>query len=105
MVALGKYFGKELRLPGRGARGGYFVDWALPRIDSSGALGSRVEVQSIDTTGTFRPEVELLRAGHRSVPPSKAGLNWENVNKRILPQLIYQGHVLLCGVQDILYST
>ena len=25
---------------------------------------------------------------------STAGLNWENVNKRILPQIIYKGHVL-----------
>ena len=25
---------------------------------------------------------------------STAGFNWENVNKRILPQLIYKGHVL-----------
>jgi hypothetical protein len=25
---------------------------------------------------------------------SKAGMNWENVSKRILPQLIYKGHVL-----------
>ena len=25
---------------------------------------------------------------------SDAGMNWENVNKRILPQLIYKGHVL-----------
>ncbi|MGH9761535.1 MAG: hypothetical protein ACREAC_11960, partial [Blastocatellia bacterium] len=25
---------------------------------------------------------------------SNAGINWENVNKRILPQLIYKGHVL-----------
>jgi hypothetical protein len=25
---------------------------------------------------------------------STAGINWENVSKRILPQLIYKGHVL-----------
>ena len=25
---------------------------------------------------------------------SEAGLNWDNVSKRILPQLIYKGHVL-----------
>lgn len=27
-------------------------------------------------------------------PPSEHGLNWENVNKRILPQLIFKGRVL-----------
>jgi hypothetical protein len=91
-----RYFGKELRLPSRGARGGYFLDWALARLDASGALAEfvAVEVQSIDTTGICRPEVELLRVGHAKVPASKAGLNWENVSKRILPQLICNGHIL-----------
>ena len=96
VVAFGKNFGKELRLPSRQSGGGYFVDWVLARIDADGDLNEfvAVEVQSIDTTGTYRPEVEVLRKGRTDVANSKAGLNWENVNKRILPQLIYKGHVL-----------
>ncbi len=94
VVAFGKLFGGELRLPSR--RGSYFVDWILARIDDEGNLAEfvAIEVQSLDTTGTYNPEVEMFRNGVFDVPNSKAGLNWENVNKRILPQLIYKGHVL-----------
>lgn len=96
VLALGKSYGGEVRLPSRGGRGGYFVDWILARISPSGDLAefAAVEVQTIDTTGTYRPEVQRLRTGSRAVGRSRAGLNWENVNKRILPQLIYKGHVL-----------
>lgn len=96
VVAFGKNFGRELRLPSRQSGGSYFVDWVLAKIDADGGLDEfvAVEVQSIDTTGSYRPEVQALRKGHTDVTNSKAGLNWENVNKRILPQLIYKGHVL-----------
>lgn len=33
-------------------------------------------------------------AGKPFLGYSEAGVNWENVSKRILPQLIYKGHVL-----------
>ena len=54
-----------------------------------------IEVQSIDTTGNYQAEREAY-LGDRIVcrEDSTAGLNWENVNKRILPQIIYKGHVL-----------
>lgn len=41
-------------------------------------------------------ELRLPTRGRRGSysSASKAGLNWENVSKRILPQLIYKGHVL-----------
>lgn len=96
VVALGKRRGGEIRLPSRGGRGAYFVDWILARISPAGELAefAAVEVQTIDTIGTYRPEVERLRVDASDVGPSKAGLNWENVNKRILIQLIYKGHVL-----------
>jgi len=86
----------ELRLPSRDRHGSYFVDWILARVSPSGGLAefTAVEVQTIDTTGSYRPEVEELRQGHWPGGKSKAGLNWENVSKRILPQLIYKGHVL-----------
>ncbi len=53
-----------------------------------------VEVQSIDTTGNYRQERDAYLAGRDFAGYSSAGINWENVNKRILPQLIYKGHVL-----------
>jgi hypothetical protein len=37
---------------------------------------------------------EAHMAGKPFIGYSKAGVNWENVSKRILPQLIYKGHVL-----------
>ena len=96
VLALGKNYGGEVRLPSRGGLGAYFVDWILARFGRSGDLAefAAVEVQAIDTTGTYRPAVTALRRGDRAPQVSKAGLNWENVNKRILPQLIYKGHVL-----------
>ena len=97
VAVFGKRWGKELRLPNRkkGKGGAYFVDWILAHISATGELKSfvAVEVQSIDTTGNYRAEREALLQGI-SAKPSTAGFNWENVNKRILPQLIYKGHVL-----------
>lgn len=96
IAVFGKNYGGELRLPQRKGRGAYFVDWVLARLDGDGKLVDfvAVEVQTIDTTGSYKPAVEALRAGEVGLPPVKVGLNWENVNKRILPQVIYKGHVL-----------
>jgi hypothetical protein len=96
IYALGSNMGGEVKLPPIGGRGGFFVDWILARADNAGELQEfvAVEVQSIDTTGNYRRErAEYLR-NHAFAGYSEAGINWENVNKRILPQLIYKGHVL-----------
>lgn len=96
VVAFGKGWGKELRLPNRSGRGGYFVDWVLALINPDGSLAQFVamELQTMDTTGSYENGMRDLYDGETVVPPSTAGINWENVNKRILPQLIYKGHVL-----------
>ncbi len=96
VVAFGKRWGKELKLPRRAGRGGYFVDWILALIGADCTLKEFValEVQSIDTTGSYRAEREALMKGRAYTGASKAGMNWENVSKRILPQIIYKGHVL-----------
>lgn len=96
VAAFGKGWGHELRLPNRRKKGGYFVDWILAVIDAKGKLSEfvAVEVQTIDTTGTYRRERDAYISGKEFDGASKAGLNWENVSKRILPQLIYKGHVL-----------
>jgi hypothetical protein len=88
-------FGKELRLPNRGGRG-YFVDWILALIGKDGELEDfvAIEVQAIDTTGNYRAQREAYLKGKKYERFSEAGINWENVNKRILPQIIYKGHVL-----------
>jgi hypothetical protein len=96
VAVFGKRWGKELRLPNRGRSGGYFVDWVLARLDAKGELVDfvAVEVQSIDTTGNYQEERLAYLNGNGFTGQSTAGFNWENVNKRILPQIIYKGHVL-----------
>lgn len=96
IAVFGKGWGKELRLPNRGKTGGYFVDWVLAHVGATGELINfvAVEVQSIDTTGNYRRERETYLKEEVFTGKSTAGFNWENVNKRILPQIIYKGHVL-----------
>lgn len=96
IAVFGKRWGKELRLPNRGTSGGYFVDWVLAKLDAEGKLIEfvAVEVQSIDTTGNYQQERLAYLRGEQFAGNSTAGFNWENVNKRILPQIIYKGHVL-----------
>lgn len=96
IAVFGKRWGKELRLPTRGRAGGYSVDWVLARVSASGDLVDfvAIEVQSIDTTGNYQAERTAYINEQPFMGRSTANLNWENVNKRILPQLIYKGHVL-----------
>ncbi len=109
VAVFGRYWGQELPLrrpKGKNAErsGTYFMDWILARVDPSGKLAefTAVEVQTIDTTGTYRAQSDAFfenriytdNGRSNSGFSSKAGMNWENVNKRILPQLIYKGQVL-----------
>lgn len=96
VAVFGKRWGGELRLPQKDGAGSYFVDWVLALLNASGVLQEfiAVEVQTIDTTGNYRNGREGLLTPERTNPATTAGLNWENVNKRILPQLIYKGQVL-----------
>ncbi|PTS79782.1 hypothetical protein DBR17_11535 [Sphingomonas sp. HMWF008] len=105
-VLFGKRWGGELPLPrppraDGGKAGSYYVDWIVAKIDQNGELleFTALEVQSIDTTGNYGDQAEAYFEG-KPFPGmggrgySDADMNWENVNKRILPQLIYKGHVL-----------
>lgn len=95
VAVFGKRWGGELYVPQKQGAGKYFVDWILARLDASGEMTEfvAVEVQTIDTTGTYRNGYEALKDERVAINTS-AGLNWENVNKRILPQLVYKGQVL-----------
>lgn len=108
VAVFGRYWGQELPLPrppGVEAQSTkkYYVDWILAHLDASGQLQglTAVEVQTIDTTGNYSDQAKCFFDGSPYVDPqgrspgySDAGMNWENVNKRILPQIIYKGHVL-----------
>lgn len=95
IAVFGHGWGGELRLPHRAGTGSYFVDWVLARLDENGELAefTAIEVQTIDTTGNYR-EARTALLENRSVISDTVGLNWENVSKRIIPQLIYKGQVL-----------
>lgn len=95
VAIFGKGWHRELRLPKRKGIGNYFVDWVLALLNPRGELEEFVaaEVQTIDTTGNYRKSRESL-LNERKIEYSTVGLNWENVNKRILPQLIYKGQIL-----------
>jgi hypothetical protein len=96
VVVFGRWWGKELSLPGRGRDGkGGFVDWVLALVDDRGELMEfvAVEIQSMDTTGSYKALRNAYMAGNGYQSVS-AGINWRNVFKRILPQLIYKGHIL-----------
>jgi len=98
VVAFGKDWGGELRVP-RAANntGDYAVDWILALISEDGELLEfvPVEVQSMDTTGSYQPE--WYRLFGRTLPEGRvakgSNINWENVNKRIIPQLMSKGNV------------
>ena len=95
IAVFGHGWGGELRLPQREGVGSYFVDWVLALLDGNGALTefTAIEVQTIDTTGNYRLSRQALLA-NREIVADTVGLNWENVSKRIIPQLIYKGQVL-----------
>lgn len=95
VAVFGKKWGGELRVPKKSGLGGYWVDWILALVDTTGELVEfvAVEVQTIDTTGNYRKGRTALLTD-RSLVKTTAGFNWENVNKRILPQLIYKGQLL-----------
>jgi hypothetical protein len=95
IAVFGHGWGGELQLPQRDGTGAYSVDWVLARLDENGSLAelSAIEVQTIDTTGNYHASRDALLKD-RSMAKSTVGLNWENVSKRILPQIIYKGQVL-----------
>lgn len=95
VAVFGKGWGGELALPTKLGTGSYYVDWVLAKLDFKGELQEfiAIEVQTIDTTGNYRNGYEALKHSRKIIKTS-AGLNWENVSKRILPQIIYKGQVL-----------
>ncbi len=106
IVVFGQGFGGELGISGPRSEEGeasiFKIDFLLTKVDAELQPTAiiAVEVQTIDTTNSYRPTsqryyawdggADLSEAEHMT----KAGFNWENVTKRILPQIIYKGHAL-----------
>lgn len=86
VVALGQNSGKEVKLRKMS------MDWVLAHI-RGGELVEYVgiEVQSIDITGNYRDAWYAARDQKTDIPSSGHGLNWANVHKRLMPQIIRKG--------------
>lgn len=99
-VAFGKNSGKEVQI---NANGQLSMDWVIQRYANSGGnlqpldfIG--IEVQSIDITGNYRDSwsaYDSFRKGNipEHIPNAGHGLNWANVHKRLIPQIIRKGNV------------
>lgn len=93
VVALGQNSGKEVKL-GRSLS----MDWVLAHIKKNKLVEYiGIEVQSIDITGNYRDcwhgYKDLENAITPNIPSSAHGLNWANVHKRLIPQIIRKGLV------------
>lgn len=93
VVALGRDSGREVKL-GRSMS----MDWVVAKIENYKLVEYvGIEVQSIDITGNYRDNWHayhtLPSTPESLIPQSGHGLNWANVHKRLIPQLIRKGLV------------
>lgn len=90
IVALGQTSGKEVKLGTS-----LSMDWVLAKIDNKNLIEYvGIEVQSIDITGNYRDNwysYKNLTSSDTLIPKSGHGMNWANVHKRLIPQLIRKG--------------
>ena len=106
VIPFGQKQGQEVRIAHKDLKGSskFSIDWILAKVDADRNLEGfvAVEVQTIDTTGNYQNQFLDLAEQHDPAatkgmerPKKSSGnFNFENVNKRILPQLITKGHVL-----------
>jgi hypothetical protein len=92
VVALGQNSGKEVKI-GRSLS----MDWVLAKIENNQLIEYvGIEVQSIDITNNYRDAwyaYKNLTRSTETIPPSEHGMNWANVHKRLIPQIIRKGVV------------
>ncbi|SDB56470.1 Restriction endonuclease NotI [Ruminococcaceae bacterium FB2012] len=86
VVALGMHSGHEINL-----NRSCSMDWVLAKIVNQHLVEyTGVEVQSIDITGNYRDNwyaYKNIKEG-ATIPKSEHGMNWANVHKRLIPQII-----------------
>jgi hypothetical protein len=84
--------GKIILLPNINIKNVGNVDWFALRIERGNIkdlIG--IEIQAIDITGTVRPAYERFIDGKEAIGGDKFGINYKNVSKRLLPQLLEKG--------------
>lgn len=106
VIPFGQKQGHEIKVQHSGRKNSskFSIDWVLALVDETRNLESfvAVEVQTIDTTGNYRSDFRNLATRFQPsllrkvpAPPKDSGnFNFENVNKRIIPQLLTKGHIL-----------
>lgn len=92
VVALGTNSGREVKV-GQSLS----MDWVLALVDKGELIDYvGVEVQSIDIVGNYRDAWHAYKDYTENttvIPSSNHGLNWANVHKRLIPQLVRKGLV------------
>lgn len=93
VVMLGRNSGREISLSNAG-----FItlslDWVMAYVKAGEVqLIVPCEVQSIDTTGNYHANWNAYSREREIIPNSKHGMNWANVWKRLIPQLILKGSI------------
>lgn len=92
IVALGQNSGKEVKIGTS-----LSMDWVLARIENGKLVEyTGVEVQSIDITGNYRDSWHSYKNLSKKtlvIPKSAHGMNWANVHKRLIPQIIRKGTI------------
>ncbi len=70
------------------------VDFVIADVKNGGEIGQflSVELQAIDITGTVMPAYQALLSGSDLSERFGYGLNWDNVYKRYVTQLIRKGY-------------
>ena len=86
VVALGMHSGHEIKL-----QQSCSMDWVLAKIENSRLVEyTGIEVQSIDITNNYRDNWYAYKniSLDAVIPRSEHGMNWANVHKRLIPQII-----------------
>lgn len=111
VVALGMHSGHEVNLRSCS------MDWVLAKVFKGSLISyTGIEVQSIDITGNYKDTWYAYKNIKKNavIPKSEHGLNWANVHKRLIPQIIrksliyasstYVDHGLYFVVPEIVYK-
>lgn len=89
------------------------VDFVIADVADGDDIGQflSVELQAIDITGSVMPAYQALRAGEDMAQRPTYGLNWSNVYKRYITQLIRKGYFhhhwgtkIVAVMQDAVYQ-
>lgn len=86
VVALGMHSGHEIKL-----QQSCSMDWVLAKIENANLVEyTGIEVQSIDITNNYRDNWYAYKNIRQDsvIPRSEHGMNWANVHKRLIPQII-----------------